>query len=207
MKYWKPTGTDLIKIWGVLRGSIIRNNVIAYMNLEHIFPVNAGRNWMISVQVLSDQKVPLVYCSVGGRQCQLWPNCDIAKLETRLRGTLHCKPGWLGSWLSAQWEREYEAAASMTPEAHQEEYHVQADENTDRIRQAACMLNCPITLQEVINTLSTTRDGKAVGIDNVASEILKAPALQFFFTRTIQRFLQTKPYSQFVVQVDVSPNS
>ena len=82
--------------------------------------------------------------------------------------------------LSAQWEREYEAATSMTPEAQQEEYHVQADENTDRIRQAARMLNCPITLQEVINTLSTTRDGKAVGIDNVANEILKVPALQVF---------------------------
>ena len=82
--------------------------------------------------------------------------------------------------LSVQWQREYEAATSMTPEAQQEEYHVQADENTDRIQQAARMLNCPITLQEVINNLSTTRDGKAVGIDNVANEILKVPAFQVF---------------------------
>ena len=40
------------------------------------------------------------------------------------------------------------------------------------------MLNRPITLQETVNTLRCSRNGKAVGVDNVANEILKIPALQ-----------------------------
>ena len=62
------------KNWGVLRGSIIRNNVITYMNLEHIIPVNSGRNWIILVQGLSDQKVSLVCCwrTAVSAMTQLW---------------------------------------------------------------------------------------------------------------------------------------
>ena len=44
--------------------------------------------------------------------------------------------------------------------------------------QASATLNRPIALQETVNSLKTLRNGKAVGIDNIANEILKVQTIQ-----------------------------
>ena len=74
--------------------------------------------------------------------------------------------------LSRQWEAEYEELLRNAPP------DPDLAEEAQRIRQASVMLNRPITLQETVNTLRHTRNGKAVGVDNVANEILKVPSLQ-----------------------------
>ena len=76
--------------------------------------------------------------------------------------------------LSSQWEAEYETILRHNPRDQEGEMA----QNAERVQQAANMLNRPITLAETVNTLRHTRNGKAVGIDNVANEIIKVPALQ-----------------------------
>ena len=71
--------------------------------------------------------------------------------------------------LSSQWEVEYQATLDATNPA---------TTNTIVMQQASEMLNRPITLPETINAIKHTKDGKAVGIDNVDNEILKVTALQ-----------------------------
>ena len=56
-----------------------------------------------------------------------------------------------------------------------------------RIRRANEMLNRPITLQETTDILKRTRNGKAVGVDNVSNEILKIPLLQECLHELFQR--------------------
>ena len=71
--------------------------------------------------------------------------------------------------LSSQWEAEYQATLDAT---------TPATSNTIAMQQASEMLNRPITLPETINAIKHTKDGKAVGVDNVTNEILKVTALQ-----------------------------
>ena len=72
--------------------------------------------------------------------------------------------------LSAQWEREYEDIVQGRVPTEQ-------GEDAERVRQASLQLNGSITRQETITAIRDSRNGKAVGIDNVASEILKIPHL------------------------------
>ena len=77
--------------------------------------------------------------------------------------------------LSRQWEAEYDDILRRGAENDDNEND---QDDVRHIQQASEMLNRPITLQETVNTLRCSRNGKAVGVDNVANEILKIPALQ-----------------------------
>ena len=73
--------------------------------------------------------------------------------------------------LSQQWEEQYERVLTQR--------EVEMNEvSAESIRQASATLNHPIALQETVNSLKTLRNGKAVGIDNIANEILKVQTIQ-----------------------------
>ena len=56
---------------------------------------------------------------------------------------------------------------------------------------AALQLNSPISLQETVNALRATKNGKALGIDNVANEILRLPALHDVLHKLYQKCFET----------------
>ena len=76
--------------------------------------------------------------------------------------------------LSNEWEREYQDILQRGEDATSMEIFPQAEQ----IRQAASSLNRTIPIQETVTALQCTRNGKAVGVDNIANEILKVPGLQ-----------------------------
>ena len=72
----------------------------------------------------------------------------------------------------AEWQAEYDAAtAGQAPTPPFNDLHHET-------HLAAVELNAPITLQETHNAILAAKNGKAVGIDNVANEIIKLPVLQ-----------------------------
>ena len=73
--------------------------------------------------------------------------------------------------LSNEWERQYQDILQRGEDATAMEIFPQAEQ----IRQAAASLNRTIT------ALQCTCNGKAVGVDNIADEILKVPGLQVCF--------------------------
>ena len=72
---------------------------------------------------------------------------------------------------TAEWQAEYDAVAAG--------HHITIDDELrGEMFLASRQLNSPITLQETINALRNLKNGKAVGVDNIANELLKLPALQ-----------------------------
>ena len=72
----------------------------------------------------------------------------------------------------AEWQAEYDAATAGQAAAPP------VNDLHHETRLAAAELNAPITLQETHNAILAAKNGKAVGIDNVANEIIKLPVLQ-----------------------------
>ena len=59
------------------------------------------------------------------------------------------------------------------------------------INLAALQLNSPICKHETVNALTATKNRKAVGIDNVANEILRLPVLQNILHKLYQKCFET----------------
>ena len=74
-------------------------------------------------------------------------------------------------WCITQWEMEFKVTGSLGRTSEDP-----GDPEHD-IYLAALQLNSPISLQETVNAHRATKNGKAVGIDNIANEILKLPVL------------------------------
>ena len=76
---------------------------------------------------------------------------------------------------TADWEMDYVAAVTGSESRTADGDQTELQQDTQL---AALQLNIPISLQETVNALTSTQNGKAVGIDNIANEILKLPSLR-----------------------------